>query len=600
MKVIKGSYFVWFVSKQKFSVSIFVYYIKKGKYERMKIKNFNIRMKINLMIIVIILFLSIIIGCVTYFQVNRAMHDVFSDRVSVVSSLGYNWLDATYKGDWAIKDGNLYKGDVKINDNSELLDKIGEVTGGIANIFQGDTTVATNVIVDGERRTGQKADTSISEVVLKTEDTYVGEADIAGQKYLTMYKPIKDNSGNVIGMWMVGPKIKVINDTVQSLLTMLIVVMLISGIIAIIYSIFFTRTIVRPIQIINNQLKEISDGEGDLTKELSVKSQDEIGELAHSFNRMIGSLRKMIGQIGSTSDQVAASSEELTASAEQTSRATSHIASSIQEVASGAEIQEQGAMEGSQAMKEMAIGMQQVAVATSSVSELAAETNNEANIGNESIQKAIKQMNVIHSSVSDSATVIKKLGEQSTKIGTITEVITRIADQTNLLALNAAIEAARAGEHGKGFAVVAEEVRNLAEQSKDSADQIASLISHIQVDTTQAVDLMNKGSVETSLGMDVIHETSEGFQKILRSIEEVTIQIQEVSAVTEEMSASIEQVNASMEEMARISQSSANNTQNVASAAEEQMASMEEITASSASLSKMAENLQVLVNRFKL
>ncbi|MEK5382400.1 methyl-accepting chemotaxis protein [Niallia sp. FSL W8-0635] len=566
----------------------------------MKIKNFNIRMKINLMIIVIILFLSIIIGCVTYFQVNRAMHDVFSDRVSVVSGLGYKWLDATYKGDWTIKDGELYKGDVKINDNSELLDKIGEVTGGIANIFQGDTTVATNVIVDGERRIGQKADSSISEVVLKTEDTYVGEADIAGQKYLTMYKPIKDNNGNVIGMWMVGPKIKVINDTVQSLLTMLIVVMVISGIIAIIYSIFFTRTIVRPIQIINKQLKDISDGEGDLTKELSVRSQDEIGELAHSFNRMIGSLRKMIGQIGSTSDQVAASSEELTASAEQTSRATSHIASSIQEVASSAEIQEQGAMEGSQAMKEMAIGMQQVAVTTSSVSELAAETNNEANIGNESIQKAIKQMNVIHSSVSDSATVIKKLGEQSNKIGTITEVITRIADQTNLLALNAAIEAARAGEHGKGFAVVAEEVRKLAEQSKDSADQIASLISHIQVDTTQAVDLMNKGSVETSLGMDVIHETSEGFQKILRSIEEVTTQIQEVSAVTEEMSASIEQVNASMEEMARISLSSANNTQNVASAAEEQMASMEEITASSASLSKMAENLQVLVNRFKL
>lgn len=573
---------------------------RKGKYEKMKIKNLKIKSKINLMIIVIILFLSIIIGCVTYFQVNKAMQDVFSDRVRVVSGLGYNWLDETYKGDWAIRDGDLYKGEVKINDNNELLDKMGEVTGGIANIFQGDTTVATNVIVDGERRTGQKADSSISEVVLNTEDTYVGEADIAGQKYLTMYKPIKDINGNTIGMWMVGPKIKVINDTVHSLLTMLIIVMLISGIMAIIYSVFFSRTIVRPIQIINKQLKEISDGEGDLTKELSVHSQDEVGELAHSFNRMIGSLRKMIGQIGSTSDQVAASSEELTASAEQTSRATSHIASSIQEVASGAEIQGQGAMEGSQAMKEMAIGMQQVAVTTSSVSELAAETNNEANLGNESIQKAIRQMNVIHASVSDSATVIKNLGEQSDKIGTITEVITRIADQTNLLALNAAIEAARAGEHGKGFAVVAEEVRKLAEQSKDSADQIASLISHIQVDTTQAVDLMNKGSVETSLGMDVIHETSEGFQKILRSIEEVTTQIQEVSALTEEMSASIEQVNASMEEMARISQSSANNTQNVASAAEEQMASMEEITASAASLSKMAENLQVLVNRFKL
>lgn len=566
----------------------------------MKIKHLKIATKINLMVVAVILFLSIITASVTLFQVNKVLKDVFTDRVKEVSSLSYNWLDETYKGDWAIKDGDLYKGNVNINDNSDLLDEMGEVSNGIANIFQGDTTVATNVIVDGERRTGQQAAASISDTVLKSDKTYVGEADIAGQNYLTMYKPIKDKNGETIGMWMVGPKISVIQDTAQSLLTILIAIMIISGIIAVIYSVFFAKRIVRPIQQINNQLKEISDGEGDLTKELSVNSQDEVGELANSFNRFMDSLREMIIHIGSTSDQVASSSEELTASAEQTSKATNHIASSIQEVVSGAEMQEQGAVESSQTIKEMARGIQQVAATTSSVSDLAAETSNEANHGNESIQKAKKQMNIINTSVSDSATVIKKLGDQSVRIGSITEVITGIAEQTNLLALNAAIEAARAGEHGKGFAVVAEEVRQLAEQSKDSAYQIASLISQIQVDTTQAVDLMDKGSTEAAIGMDVINETSEGFTKILLSIEKVTSQIQEVSAVTEEMSASMEQVNASMEEMAHISQSSVSNTQNVASATEEQMASMEEITTSAAALSEMAEALQELVKKFKV
>ena len=566
----------------------------------MKIKNFKIGTKINLLVVGVILLLSIIFAAVTYLQISGVMEKIFTDRVKVVSKLGYNWLDETYEGDWAIKDGELYKGNVKINGNYELIDKMRKITNGTATIFQGDTTIATDVVVDGERRVGQKADPAIVEVVLEKGETFVGEADIAGQKYLTIYEPIKDKNGNVIGMWLVGDNIKIINDTVLSLLTILIVVILIAGIIAVIGSVFFTRTIVRPIQSINKQLKEISDGEGDLTQELSVKSQDEVGELANSFNRMINSLRTMIGQIGATSDQVAASSEELTASAEQTTKATSHIASSIQEIASGAEMQGKGADESSQSMKEMALGIQQVAKTTSNVSGLAMETNKEANAGNESIQKAIRQMEAINLSVSDSASVIKQLGEQSNRIGTITEVITRIADQTNLLALNAAIEAARAGEHGKGFAVVADEVRKLAEQSKDSADQIASLIGQIQVDTANAVDLMNKGAQETSLGMVVINETSEGFQKILRSIEEVTSQIQEVSAVIEEMSSSVEQVNASMEEMARISQTSASNTQNVASASEEQMASMEEITASAATLSKMAEDLQVLVNKFNV
>ncbi|MDQ0233037.1 methyl-accepting chemotaxis protein [Metabacillus malikii] len=566
----------------------------------MKIKNFKIGTKINLLIIGVILFLSVIIGIVTGVQVDKAMNNVFSDRVKVVSELSYNWLDETYDGDWSLKDGELYKGDVKINDNHEIMDKIGEITKGVANVFQGDTTVATNVVVDGERRVGQKAAPAISDVVLNSKEEYLGEADISGEKYLTLYMPIKNGDGEIIGMWMVGPKINVITETVQSILSILSAIIFISGIIAVIYSIIFTKKIVRPIKTINNQLKEISDGEGDLTKELSIDSRDEVGELANSFNRMIGSLRTMISQVGATSNEVTASSEELSASAEQTLQATGHIASSIQEVASGAEMQEQGALESSQTMKEMAIGIQQVAETTSTVSDLATETNQNAHLGNESIQKAIKQMNEIHSSVNNSAAVIKKLGDQSNRIGTITEVITGIANQTNLLALNAAIEAARAGEHGKGFAVVAEEVRKLAEQSKDSADEITSLISQIQVDTTHAVDLMDKGAVEASLGMDVIHETSEGFQKILQSIEEVTTQIQEVSAVTEEMSASIEEVNAMMEEMAHISQDSANNTQNVASAAEEQMASMEEITSSAASLSKIAEDLQKLVNKFKV
>ncbi|GGA25703.1 methyl-accepting chemotaxis protein [Psychrobacillus lasiicapitis] len=364
-------------------------------------------------------------------------------------------------------------------------------------------------------------------------------------------------------------------------------------------AIFIGRLISKPVVALANSAKKMADG--DLSGEMvKVKNKDEIGDLVGSFNLMAENLRAVIEQVSMNSNHVAASAEELTASAEQTSQATEQIAASIQDIASGSETQVMNANESSEAMKEMAVGIQRVAETSSTVSESAIETNKEANLGNESLRQMIHQMDNIHNAVAESASSIKKLGNLSQEIGNIIAVITGIADQTNLLALNAAIEAARAGEHGQGFAVVADEVRKLAEQSRDSADQIAGIINQIQVDTSEAVNVMEVGTKEVAAGKVIVDETGMRFEKILLSIEQVTAQIQEVSAISEEMSAGVEEVDASIEEMAKIAQYSASNTQNVASASEEQLASMEEITASATSLSKMAEDLQAIVRQFKL
>ncbi|WP_139185078.1 methyl-accepting chemotaxis protein [Psychrobacillus sp. OK028] len=359
------------------------------------------------------------------------------------------------------------------------------------------------------------------------------------------------------------------------------------------------RLISTPVVTLASSAKRIADG--DLTVDIeSIKNKDEIGDLVGSFNLMAKNLRMVIEQVSMNSNDVASTAEELTASAEQTSLATEQIATSIQDIASGSETQVVGANESSTAMKEMAIGIQRVAETSSSVSESAIETSREANLGNNSILQMIDQMNSIETAVSNSSLSIKGLGELSKEIGNIIGVITGIADQTNLLALNAAIEAARAGEHGHGFAVVADEVRKLAEQSKISADHIAELINQVQRVTIEAVNDMEAGTTEVAAGKIVVDETGKRFEKILFSIEQVTAQIQEVSAVSEEMSASVEQVSASIEELANIAHYSADNTQNVASSSEEQLASMEEITASATTLSKMAEDLQMIVKQFKL
>jgi len=394
-------------------------------------------------------------------------------------------------------------------------------------------------------------------------------------------------------------KITATSKEIQSIKFQMIILGVFAVVISLIIAMIMGSLISRPIRGMAKTAKKIA--EGDLTAEqIQIKNRDEVGDLALAFNQMAENLKDLITNVRHNTVQVSGSAAELTASSEQTIQATEQITSSIQEVASGSEAQGKNATESSAAMKTMTKGIQQLAVTTAAVSELAIETNTEANKGNESLHRVITQMDTINSAVLESASVVKNLENHSVEIGNIISLITDIAEQTNLLALNAAIEAARAGDHGRGFAVVANEVKKLAEQSKRSAEQIATLISEIQQNTHQAVAVMDTGTQEVQVGMQVVKVAEEGFSKIVELTEHVSKQIQEATTVSEEMSSSAEQIYASFDEIATIAQMSSSNLQNVASASEEQLATIEEVAASAATLSNMAEELQTQVSRFKV
>lgn len=394
-------------------------------------------------------------------------------------------------------------------------------------------------------------------------------------------------------------KIAATSKEIQSIKFQMIILGGFAVVISLIIAMIMGSLISRPIRGMAKTAKKIAGG--DLTAEqIQIKNRDEVGDLALAFNQMAANLKDLITNVRHNTVQVSGSAAELTASAEQTIQATEQITSSIQEVASGSEAQGKNATESSVAMKTMTKGIQQLAVTTAAVSELAIETNTEANKGNESLHRVITQMGTINSAVLESASVVKDLENHSVEIGNIISLITDIAEQTNLLALNAAIEAARAGDHGRGFAVVANEVKKLAEQSKRSAEQISTLISEIQQNTHHAVAVMDTGTQEVQVGMQVVKVAEEGFSKIVELTEHVSKQIQEATTVSEEMSSSAEQIYASFDEIATIAQMSSSNLQNVASASEEQLATIEEVAASAATLSNMAEELQTQVSRFKV
>ena len=360
------------------------------------------------------------------------------------------------------------------------------------------------------------------------------------------------------------------------------------------------RSINRPIKIMNARLKEIAEGEGDLTQEITIKTRDELGEMASSFNQMVGKLRELIRQVAVNAEQVAAASEQLAASSEETTKATEHIATTVQEVAVGTDRQVQSLNDTDKTIQDLSSLVTQIAESSEIVSNTSIQASEKAVDGNHSVTKIIHQMDDISDTVNHLSEKVKTLGERSNQINEIIRVITGIADQTNLLALNAAIEAARAGEHGRGFAVVADEVRKLAEQSSESAKQISSLISVIKTDTDETVESMDATTSKVTDGIQLIRDAGSSFRQIEQAVQGVSSQIQEVTAAVQQLSAGTDQMVTSMEAVARVSEVIADGTQTMSASTEEQVAAMEEITASSSSLTTMAEELQDLIKRFKI
>ncbi len=363
-------------------------------------------------------------------------------------------------------------------------------------------------------------------------------------------------------------------------------------------ALFISRANTKPIVLLSKLLERI--GTGDLTTRLPVKSKDEIGQLSHNMNTMLTSIGGMIHQAHATAEHVAASSEELNAIAEQSVETSNHVAGAIQQVVNGSEAQATAAEQTSKAMEEMAVGVQRIAESSSNVSELSFASAQEAREGNQLVSSAIRQMKSIQDSVGQTASDLAALNELSQKIGSIVEVIADISNQTQLLSLNASIEAARAGEHGRGFAVVANEVKKLAEQAKQSADDIAGLVKEVQSSTRTAVNSMNQGVADVGQGSKLITEAGALFQNIYASVQSISEQIQEISAASEQMSAGTEEVSASMTELVTISQASLQNAQEILAASQQQLASMEEISSSSKSLSSMSQELNEELLKFKV
>jgi methyl-accepting chemotaxis protein len=547
--------------------------------------------------------LIIIIGtsAISYYAVYTMQDKIISashEKLRSDLTVARKYLDKQIPGSWAVKDSKLYKGNTLIND-TVIVDEIKDMTSDNVTIFLDDVRIATTVSnTDGTRATGTKAIDEVSNIVLKNNKTFIGKAQVVGAVNQTVYDPILDTNGKVVGMFFVGvpnaPYEAMIADFGRNLIVFVIIEVLIAALI--IY--YVSRRIARPIEQLAGAAETVSTG--NLTVGIDVNSRDEVGVLADAMREMVLSLSSLIRQIAHTSQQVAAAAEELTANAEQSAQANLQVSATIGDVAHGAEEQASSVDAAASIVEQISADIQQVAANSSAMSEMAEKTTSAVDHGDKAVDAAMKQMDNIEKSVSSSAQVVTKLGTRSKEIGQIVDAISGIAGQTNLLALNAAVEAARAGEQGRGFAVVAEEVRKLAEQSEEAAKQITSLISEIQTETDSAVAAMNDGAREVKVGAEMVKDAGHAFEDISAHTGAVSSQIKEIAAAVQHIASGSQRIVTSVRDIDRISKGAVEKTQIVSASTEEQTASMEEIAASSQALAKMAEELQGAISKFKV
>jgi methyl-accepting chemotaxis protein len=356
--------------------------------------------------------------------------------------------------------------------------------------------------------------------------------------------------------------------------------------------------LVKPLGIISSQLNLVAAG--DLRLEpLSLNGKDEIGQLATDLNQMVLSLRRLIVDVSETSMHVAASAEQLTASADQTGKSSEAIAEVAQELAIGSADQLHNLQEGSEVIVTMSGSINAIAESAGSAAKLALDTADKATAGQQSMKSAVHQMEAVRRTVTHLSGTIEELDVHSKEIGQIISVISDISTQTNLLSLNASIEAARAGEHGRGFAVVAQSVKKLAEQSSQSAKQVSSLVDLILVSMQKAADNMTAASQEVEQGAVLVRTAGEEFEQIRQASTDNADRIEIVSISVNQVSEGAERVVEVIRNLLSLADQTSEGTQNVSAATEQQLATMQEISASSTMLSKMAEELQSMIEKFK-
>ncbi len=339
----------------------------------------------------------------------------------------------------------------------------------------------------------------------------------------------------------------------------------------ILFAWFIGKSITTPLHAAADSMKDIAQGEGDLTSELPTDGNDEIARLARHYNSFVAKVRSSLQALHSAIEQVASQGQQLEA-----------IRSSS---GNQAESQSHNAIQVAAAMEQITVQISDVSQHAAAANQSTEQAESNARLGINAVDKSVKEIQSLNTSIDSLVTTVNQLAQQSDKIGSVLDVIRGIADQTNLLALNAAIEAARAGEQGRGFAVVADEVRTLASRTGQSTDEIQQMIQELQTGSAAAVSAVQTSQSSVDSTVTNVNQANDTLHTLLTIVSDIAGKNRHIAEATDQQNDAAQEVNLRITELSE--------------SAKHTVDSVDQMTATSQALDEYVQKARQAMSKFQ-
>ncbi|MEK3952179.1 methyl-accepting chemotaxis protein [Psychrobacillus sp. FSL K6-1464] len=544
-----------------------------------------------------VLILLIVVGLISLYSVNRISGEyksLIEDRVEPILLLD----ELTgFQKDMTTVSLALALGDTKVEGLTDQFDKGFQETASRINDMKlaADGQVLLDRIIELENHYAS-LNKAITRDAMPSDDAEIAKLDSKSvvEELMAAIADMKEYMMESVEKTTIE-----LEELAKLTLTLILALIVVAIVVGVIISSVISQGIARPVSKMTASMKEISEGNLQIDHVI-IKNNDEIGILASTFNKMLEDLKGMVTRMRDSSVELASSAEQLSASSEESLASSQMVATAAEQQMMGSEQQLRIVDKNNDSLSDMSHIVDRISVSNDEMEHAANTVIELVADGSEVVSKVSDQMNTIDATIKESSDIIKEMEQHSNEIQKVTALITEISEQTNLLALNAAIEAARAGEYGKGFAVVAEEVRKLAEQSKNSASEIESMVGVIQLAAGKAVKSIDIGGEKVKEGLNASNQSRQVFVEIETAVGVVGSKIESVSTAIKEIQTVSEAVTVASKEIQLLAQQTADGANDTSAATEEQLAANQEISSSAQSLANLAEILQNEVSHFKI